>query len=199
MRTKNPIRLQEIVEYIDTHYEDYRKSPTIDEIASKLKMARTTVQRYLVELDNIGEIKYNGKSGIETERIAKMRGGSFNVALVGEIACGSPAFAEENITEYFSLPEALIGRGNFFLLKAKGDSMINVGIDSGDLVLIRKQEYADPNAIVVALCEDSETTLKTYIPNGDTIILRPENDDMEDIIVEHCDIQGVAVKVLKDL
>lgn len=199
MRTKNPIRLQEIVEYIDKHYEDYRKSPTIDEIASKLKMARTTVQRYLVELDNIGEIKYNGKSGIETERIAKMRGGSFNVALVGEIACGSPAFAEENITEYFSLPEALIGRGNFFLLKAKGDSMINVGIDSGDLVLIRKQEYANPHDIVVALCEDSETTLKTYIPNGDTIILRPENDDMEDIIVEHCDIQGVAVKVLKDL
>lgn len=201
MRTKNTELLRAIVEYVDTYYEFNRTTPTIDEIAEKLNMNRATVQRYLVELDKIGDIKYNGKHGIETERIAKMKGGNINVALVGSIACGEPVFAEENIEEYFSLPESLVGKGKFFLLRAKGNSMINAGINEGDLVLVKQQSYANSGDIVVALCEDGEATLKRFYPEPESkrIRLHPENNRMKDIYVDNCIVQGVAMKVLKDL
>lgn len=201
MRTKNTELLRAIVEYVDTYYEFNRTTPTIDEIAEKLNMNRATVQRYLVELDKMGDIKYNGKQGIETERIAKMKGGNINVALVGTIACGVPVFAEENIEEYFNLPESLVGKGKFFLLRAKGNSMINAGINEGDLVLVKQQSYANSGDIVVALCEDCEATLKRFYPEPESkrIRLHPENNRMKDIYVDNCIVQGVAMKVLKDL
>ena len=199
MRSKDQNKLAKIFDYINDYFETNRETPTIDEISTHLSIGRTTAQRYLVELDRRGDIKYRGRQGIETERIAKMKGGNLNVALVGSIACGEPTFAEENIEEYFSLPESLIGRGKFYLLRANGKSMIKVGIDDGDLVLIKQQDQAYPGDIVVALCEETDTTLKRYYPEEDCIRLHPENDEMEDIFVDHCIIQGVAVKVLKDL
>ena len=111
---------------------------------------------------------------------------------------GVPKFAEENIEEYVCLPESLFGRGEFFLLRARGDSMIGAGIEDGDLVLIRQQNTAEYNQIVVALVDD-EATLKRFRPNEDHICLHPENNRYEDIIVDSCLIQGVAVKVIKDL
>ena len=96
---------------------------------------------------------------------------------------------------------ALFGKGNFFLLRANGDSMIEAGIDHGDLVLVRCQDHAEPGQIVVALIGDDEATLKRFFPDPSkgTIRLHPENSRLDDIIVEHCLIQGVAVHVLKDL
>ena len=83
--------------------------------------------------------------------------------VLGSVSCGVPKFAEENIEEYVRLPVALFGRGEFFILRANGDSMIEANIDDGDLVLIRQQNYADEGQIVVALMED-EATLKRYYP-----------------------------------
>lgn len=199
MRSKDEDKLREIVEFVERYYEDYRDSPTTEEIAKSVRMSRSNVHRYLKELDERHIIQYKGRNGIFTEKIEKMRGGNLNVALVGSIACGTPTFAEENVEEYFSLPEKLIGRGRFFLLRASGYSMVNAGIDPGDLVLIKEQSYADPGEIVVALCDDYDTTLKRYYPESKRIRLHPENDEMEDIYVKDCIIQGVAVKVLKDL
>lgn len=122
------------------------------------------------------------------------------VPLLGNVACGVPKFAEGNIEEYVRLPISLFGRGDFFLLRASGDSMIEAGIDDGDLVLIRQQDTADPGQIVVALMED-EATLKRFYPEPGRhrVRLHPENRRMKDIVVENCIIQGVAVKVLKDV
>ena len=106
--------------------------------------------------------------------------------------------AEENIEEYVKLPISLFGHGEFFLLRAKGDSMINAGIDDGDLVVVRQQPTAVYNQIVVALVDD-EATLKRFRPQPDCVYLHPENPSYDDIIVRDCVIQGVAVKVLKDL
>ena len=186
---------------MDSYYEKNRKTPTIDEIADKTRVYRATAHRYLIELDKMGKIRYFGKQGIETPRIAKMKSGAINVALVGSISCGKPVFAEENIEEYFSLPESLVGKGRFFLLRAEGDSMIDAGINDGDLVLIRQQNYANSGDIVVALIEDCEATLKRFYPepNKKRIRLHPENSGMKDIYVDNCVVQGVAVKVLKDL
>ena len=98
------------------------------------------------------------------------------------------------------LPISLFSSGDFYLLRASGDSMIKVGICDGDLVLVRRQNHADDGQIVVALMED-EATLKRYYrePQNRRIRLHPENDSMEDIYVDNCAIQGVAVKVIKNL
>ena len=120
--------------------------------------------------------------------------------ILGKVSCGVPKFAEENIEEYVRLPVALFGRGQFFILRANGDSMIEADINDGDLVLIRQQNYADEGQIVVALMDD-EATLKRYYPEPENqrIRLHPENCQLDDIFVSDCIIQGVAVKVLKDL
>ncbi len=125
---------------------------------------------------------------------------AIRVPVLGRIACGIPKYAEENIEEYIRLPVALFGQGDFFLLRAYGDSMIESGIEDGDLVLIRQQSSADDGQIVVALMED-EATLKRFYPEPSKhrIRLHPENSHMDDIYVDNCEIQGVAVKVLKDL
>lgn len=120
--------------------------------------------------------------------------------LVGSIACGNLLYAEEHIEEYISLPVSLFGKGNFFILRANGDSMIEAGINDGDLILIRQANIANEGQIIVALVND-EATLKRYYPEPEhrRIRLHPENPTMDDnIYVDHLVIQGVAVKILKN-
>ncbi len=198
MRSKNEDRLAGIFEYIGDVARDESRVASIAEIADRFGMKKANTYQYVLELKNRGLVESRGKLGYAvTSKIEKE---IFNgVSVVGEVACGEPIFAEENIEEVISLPERFTGKGEFFFLRAKGDSMINAGINQGDLVLIRKQSTAEQGQIVVALCEDSEATLKRFYKENDKIILRPENDSMEDIIVSDCQIQGVAVKVIKDL
>jgi repressor LexA len=144
-----------------------------------------------------GTLEYNGHRSLAS---TKTKSAAIRVPVLGNIACGIPKFAEENIEEYVKLPVSLFGKGSFFILRAYGDSMIESGIEDGDLVLIRQQNYADEGQIVVALIDD-DATLKRFYPEPQKhrIRLHPENSHMDDIIVDHCEIQGVAVKVLKDL
>ena len=122
------------------------------------------------------------------------------VPLLGEIACGPFNFGEENILETYRFPTAFTGAGEFFLLRTFGESMIEAGIEPGDLVMIRQQNTAHPGEIVVVSVGD-ETTLKRYYPEPEKhrIRLHPENRDMKDMYVTECTIQGVAVKVIRDL
>ena len=150
-------------------------------------------------MDERGLISYDGKR-ISNARIEKLssNSGVIRAAVVGSIACGIPNLAEENIEEYVSLPRSMFGNGEFFILRANGESMIDAGIETGDLVVIRKQSCAEDGQIVVALVEDETTLKRLYRENG-KVRLHPENRDMDDIIVDDCIIQGVAVKVIKDL
>ena len=119
--------------------------------------------------------------------------------MLGRVSCGILKLAEENVDEYVKLPVSLFGRGEFFILYAYGDSMINAGIDDGDMIVVRQQATADYNQIVVALIDD-EATLKRFRPQADgTIRLHPENPQLEDIVVaaDTCIIQGVLSKILK--
>ena len=117
-----------------------------------------------------------------------------------EVVCGPFNFGEENILETYRFPTAFTGAGEFFLLRTFGESMIEAGISPGDLVLIRQQNTAHPGDIVVVSVGD-ETTLKRYYPEPEKhrIRLHPENRDMKDMYVTKCTIQGVAVKVIRDL
>lgn len=198
---KNAELFKQIEECINSFKETNNgASPSVREIADELGVNYSTVSRYLKYMREQGLIDYEGHRNITTEENRKTKAETTKVAILGSVSCGIPKFAEENIEEYVRLPISLFGRGDFYILRANGDSMINAGIEDGDLVLIRKQSSANPGQIVVALMED-EATLKRYYPEPHRrrIRLHPENDNMRDIYVANCIIQGVAVKVLKDL
>lgn len=108
------------------------------QIAENIGIARSTAYKYLIEMDHRGMISYDGKK-IRTEIIDHSNPKMIRAAVLGNIACGLPNVAEENIEEYVSLPESLFGRGEFYILRARGESMIEAGIEDGDLVVIRKQ------------------------------------------------------------
>lgn len=197
MRSKDKTLMATIEKFVSDYTDSNGISPTMQEVADGVGSSKATVQRYIAQLCDDGILDY---SGYRTMTSTKTKAAAIRVPVLGTIACGIPKFAEENIEEYVRLPVALFGKGNFFILRAYGDSMIEAGIDNGDLVLIRQQNYADEGQIVVALMED-EATLKRFYPEPKKhrIRLHPENSHMDDIYVDNCEIQGVAVKVLKDL
>lgn len=199
MRKRSEELMIRIVEFAEQYHLENSSSPSVRVIADEFGIGVSTAYRYLLEMDERGLISYDGKR-ISNARIEKLssNSGVIRAAVVGSIACGIPNLAEENIEEYVSLPRSMFGNGEFFILKANGESMIDAGIETGDLVVIRKQSCAEDGQIVVALVEDETTLKRLYRENG-KVRLHPENRDMEDIIVDDCIIQGVAVKIIKDL
>ena len=115
-----------------------------------------------------------------------------SIPIVGRVACGEPILATQNIEGYFPLPVDMLPNDDVFVLIAKGDSMINVGIFSGDYVFVRKCTTAKNGDTVVALLEDS-ATIKTFYKTKDHIELRPENDTMEPIILDEVEILGKVI------
>jgi len=188
-----------IESFIDRYREEAGISPTLSEIADGTGIPRSTVPRYLAVMRESGVLDYSGHRGITTRRDRAAEEG-IRVPVLGSVSCGLPKLAEENIEEYVTLPQALFGRGEMYILRASGESMIEAGIEDGDLVLIRVQSTAERGKIVVALVGD-EATLKRYYPEPERrrVRLHPENESMEDIYVPSCVIQGVAVMLLRDL
>ncbi len=199
MRSKDPQLMNRILEFAEKYYLDNGYSPTTAVIANALSIAKATAYRYLVEMDTKGMLKYDGKN-ISTEVTRKLNSGVNRTAVLGSVSCGLPQLEEENIEEYISLPVPIFGTGDYFVLKASGDSMIEAGIDDGDFVVVRKQITANDGDIVVALV-DNQNTLKRFFKDEENkkVILHPENKTMEDIIVDECFIQGVACNIIKSL
>ncbi len=199
MRTKDTALIEQIKKSIEKAYEENGRSPSVRQIAKEVGCSYSTVSRYIKEMVERGIIA-RSSGEYETEVISKMNIDTVPVAVVGSVSCGPLTFAEENIEEYIKLPTSLLGQGKFFILHASGQSMIGAGIEDGDLVVVRQQPTAEPGQIVVALVED-EVTLKRFYPDPENgyVRLHPENKRLKDIIVDDCQIQGVAVKVLKDL
>jgi repressor LexA len=203
MRVRNKDKYGEIVEAIDDLFFSSGQVPNVREIGAAVKMPVGSLMRYLGWMREEGIIDYDdGKyRGIVTDKIRKARPRVKPIPIVGSIACGTPALAEENIDSYISISTELLGRGDFFFLRASGDSMTKVGIDHGDLVLVRETQEAYEGDIIVALTDEGENTLKRYHIDRKRkkVILKPENDDHQDIVVNSVQIQGIAIKVLKDL
>lgn len=199
MRVKNEELKVKIKSCIERSYYERGYLPSIREIADKCGISKSNVAQYLSAMAEGGEV-IKTDDGYATERTARSAFEMIFVPKVGRVPCGPLTEEYEDIEEYIPLPTALVGRGAFYLLTASGDSMINAGISSGDLVLIKQQEFAHNGDIAVALV-DGEVTLKRFYrdENRGVIVLHPENDFMEDIIVKNCTVQGVAVKVIKDL
>ena len=197
MQYKKPEYCAMIEDYINSFRNRQGSTPSVRQIASGVGLAVGTVSKYLSYMRENGVLDYDGHRNITTRK-SKGLMNMLYVPLLGSVSCGIPKFAEENIEEYVCLPESLFGRGEFFLLRARGDSMTGAGIEDGDLVLVRRQETAEYNQIVVALIGE-EATLKRFRPEQGYICLHAENPRYDDILVESCLLQGVAVKVIRDL
>lgn len=184
---------------VEEYFDDYTRSPSVREISNMTGISKSTVQRYIEIMERVGIITRTDE-GIETPYISKTERNMVSVAKLGRIPCGPLDEKEEYIEGYVKLPESFVGKGKFFILVASGDSMIEAGIDDGDMIIIKQQETAHKGDIVVALA-GGQSTLKRYMPDPSIkkIRLHPENSSMEDIIVDNCQIQGVAIKVIKSL
>lgn len=143
---------------------------------------------------------FPGATDIVIQQIAplpKLWGGeTVTVPLIGQIACGEPCLEVENIEESFSLPCSIFGNGEMYMLRAFGSSMIDAGIEKGDLLVIKRQEEASDGDIVVALV-NGENTLKRFYREKGRVRLHPENKTMKDIVVKSCEIQGVLISCIK--
>ncbi len=203
MRSKNEAVFGEIIEFVNRYFEKNGRSPSTREIEGEIGLSHVTVQRYLQVLRERGEIEYDGHRSIVTEHIREMLDTS-RVQMGSSIPCGALDDVIDEEMEHLRLPKSITGEGEFFLLRARGESMINAGIDNGDLVLIRKQETAKQGNIVAFLYDNQQTTLKRYKQSEDAIYLCPENDSMQPIVIKGDDraklrIQGVAIGIYKKL
>ena len=201
MRSKNSELMKRIVEHINEAYADTGRAPTLQEIADAFALSKSCISKYIDEMERRGMLRNSGGSrGIRTERMEKLRQGVAYIPVVGSVACGTPMLAEQNIEAYLPIPTELLGAGEYFILKAYGDSMVNIGIDDGDMVLVRRQENAEEGQVIVALI-DGEATLKRYFLDNERqcIRLHPENDEMEDMYFAEISVQGIAEKVIKDI
>jgi len=205
MRSKCPELMDQISRYIGDYYRQHHSTPSVREISAGVGIAPATVYKYLVEMNKRGLLSYEDGVIKNLPKINKTQTGYFSAPLVGSIRCGDPETQEEQVEMYVSLPEALFGKGEFYLLHAVGDSMVDEGIEDGDLVLIRKQSDCEVGDIVVALDENSENTLKVYggiDKKSKKAILEYANEEAypgKRILVSKLVVQGVAKHVIKEL
>lgn len=202
MRSKNIDLMNQIKEYAETFYIEENRSPSTTEIANAVGVSRGTAYRYIVEMAEKGMIEYDGSS-ITTEATRKCKGSGTSATILDcSVSCGPGQLEEQRILEYVRLPETVFGKGEMFLLRANGDSMVDAGIDDGDWVVIRKQNTAEEGDIVVAL-SDGLNNLKYFYRNKrkGCAILRSANAEKgyKDIETFDLQIQGVAQNVIKGL
>ena len=200
-----------LVEYVDRH----GYPPTVREIGEKVGLASpSTVHAHLANLERAGYLRRDPTKPRALELLQHRRAAAepvelrpdrelHSLPLVGQIAAGGPLLAEENIEDYLGVPEPLARGGEEFLLRVKGDSMINAGILDGDIVVVRKQQDARNGEIVVALVGDDESaneaTVKRFFREDERVRLQPENDALEPIYAPHVAILGKVTGVFGSL
>ena len=195
MQYKKPEYCAMIEDYINSYRNRQGSTPSVRQIAAGVGLAVGTVSKYLSYMRENGVLDYDGHRNITTQKTRGLMNMLY-VPILGAVSCGIPKFAEENIEEYVCLPESLFGRGEFFLLRAKGDSMTGAGIEDGDLVLIRQQSTAEYNQIVVALVDDEATLKRIYYEDGH-VRLQPENSTMEPIYADSVTVLGKLTALIR--
>ena len=203
-------RQQEIWDFLVGYVDRHGYPPTVREIGSAVGLASpSTVHAHLANLERAGLLRrdptkpralelfgHRGEAAAEPADVHRL-------PLLGEIAAGGPLLADQNIEDYVAVPEPLARGGEEFLLRVKGDSMVNAGILDGDFVVVRRQQDARNGDIVAALAGADETadeaTVKTFFREAGRIRLQPENDELEPIYARHVTILGKVVGVFRSL
>jgi repressor LexA len=206
-------RQQEIWDFLVEYVDGHGYPPTVREIGEKVGLASpSTVHAHLANLERAGLLKRDPTKPRALELVGRRalaaesegsRADVHKLPLVGEIAAGGPLLAEENIEEYLAVPEPLSRGGAEFLLRVKGESMINAGILDGDIIVVRRQQDARDGEIVVALAGDDESadeaTVKRFFSENGQVRLQPENDALEPIYAKHVQILGKVIGVFRQL
>ena len=161
MRHKNEELMKEINTYIGVFYASHDRTPSTTEIARKFWMARSSAQRYLVEMNARGMLSYTD-GVLSVSQMNKIRTDRTQAPLLGSIPCGDLTYEEENVECVMSLPTEIFGAGPFYLLHASGDSMVDEGIEDGDLIVVRICEEAHKGDLVIALDAENRNTLKKF-------------------------------------
>lgn len=196
-------RQELILAFITSHTQENGYPPTVREIMHAAGLNSPSSVAY--QLETLISKGYISKDGMKSrtievqspdDKIAPAR--SVTVPLVGQIAAGSPILADQNIEEMFSLPETLVGKGQIFSLKVKGDSMIEAGIFDGDIAVIREQKTANNGEIVAAMI-DGEATLKTLSIKNGRVYLIPQNSSYAPIPFENGTILGKLTAVMRSV
>ncbi|MBK9178850.1 MAG: transcriptional repressor LexA [Acidimicrobiales bacterium] len=202
-------RQREIIEVIDRHMREHGYPPSVREIGDEVGLTSpSTVHSHLATLQRLGylrrdptkpraiEVRYDPSSGGAVER-RPVR----HVPLVGDVAAGSDVLAQENVEELLPLPEDFTGDGDLFMLRVRGDSMVDVGILDGDFVVVRQQDEARSGQIVVAGIPGEEATVKTFTRKGGKVVLVPANERLSPMVYDPADVTifGRVVSVLRRL
>ncbi len=202
-------RQEQILTFIDQVMRERGYPPSVREIGEAVGLTSpSTVHSHLATLQKLGclrrdptkpraiEVRYDPASGAVLDR-APVR----HVPLIGDVAAGTDVLAEQNVEELLPLPADLTGEGELFMLRVRGDSMIDAGIFSGDYVVVRSQPEAAKGEIVVAGIPGEEATVKTFDRDGERIVLRPANATMEPMVFspDEVTVFGRVVTVLRKL
>ena len=206
-------RQQEIWDFLVGYVDRRGYPPTVREIGSAVGLASpSTVHAHLANLERAGLLRRDPTKPRALELLGAGAGRRQaqpaepevrRLPLVGDIAAGGPLLAEQNIEDYLAVPEPLSRGGEEFLLRVKGDSMVNAGILDGDFVVVRRQQDARDGDIVVALAGDDEAadeaTVKRFFREEGRIRLQPENDALEPIYSDYVTILGKVIGVFRSL
>lgn len=192
---------REILDVIKNDILNKGYPPTVRELCEAVNLKSTSsIHSHLDALEKNGYIRRDPSKPRTIEIIDDsfnlVRTEVVNVPVVGRVAAGQPILAVQNIDEYFPIPAEHMPNAQSFMLRVKGESMINVGILDGDTIIVQQQSTARNGDIVVALVDDS-ATVKTYYKESDHIRLQPENDSMDPIIVPDCQILGKVFGVFR--
>ena len=200
---------EQLFEFIKNYKNNNGYPPTIREMCKAIKVSSTsTIFYYLNKLENSNKIKKNPNKNraleiVDTDQeiatLTTIKEDAYNltrIPVLGTVTCGEPILAIQTNEEYFMVSPTLFKGDNLFMLTAQGDSMINAGIFDGDKIVLRQQNNADNGDIIAALIDDSATIKRFYKENGH-YRLQPENDTMEPIIVDHVQIIGKVVGLVR--
>ncbi len=203
MSSKTELKSQDILKYINECVQTKGYPPTVREIGQAVGLkSSSTVFAYLLKLEKEGYIRRDPSKTraiiLNSEHSTSPSPESINLPVIGSVAAGVPIFAEQNIEDYIPIPAEMVGHGKHFILKVRGDSMIDDGIFNGDLLIVKEQTTANNGEIVVALVDDEATVKRIYL-SSDKIELRPANTAYEPIFVRQAHIAGKVTGLFRRL
>lgn len=194
-------RQQRILEFIRSEVATKGYPPSVREIGNAVGLrSSSTVHGHLTKLEELGYIRRDLSKPRAIELLddsLPSRTRVIDVPLVGKVTAGAPVLAVENIEDYFPIPKDFVEHEDVFMLRVKGDSMVDAGILDGDFVLVNRQETAFNGEIVVALIDGEEATVKRFFHEGTHIRLQPENAAMDPLMVEDVRILGKVIGVFR--
>ncbi len=204
MRQADEKKLLQMAAFIKRYAHEHNgASPSLSVLVEELEISRASAYRYMLALDERGVIRYNGKGTMRMQKSENAycgRSETCRVPIYGSVICGSAEEEEQHNEGYLAVPAEWVD-GSCFFLRAKGDSMKNAGISRGDMVLVRQVNGSPKDyhgRIVVALTEDGNTLKRLFWEDGRPR-LHPENEDYEDIYPQEMTVQGVALRVIKEI